>query len=261
VICYDWKQKVNTLGSLLDERVELLPTEVKSIAWQLTKLMLHCQELAISHLRLCPEAVVLTEEFVPGRPMFLRVKDFSMGKEFESVGEGKVLPFFEYLHPDLSVGNSTPHFDGSTPRYDIWSLGVILYQLVYKRSPFCKEGKRTFSKTILRKYLSGEYEVHYLSNKFASVNLFVGKCLGVSGAGFGSWGEVMEWMVNEEEIYNQLDFHDGHFEEMAEIHLRLMALFSGVYCMILDQCANSPHPFWRKPISATNRRPFHLKIA
>jgi hypothetical protein len=58
-----------------------------------------------------------------------------------------------------------------------------------------------------------------------------------------------------------LDFYDGHFQDIAEIHLRLMALFSGIYCMIADQCRNSPHPFWHIPISADIRVPFHTKIA
>lgn len=45
------------------------------------------------------------------------------------------------------------------------------------------------------------------------------------------------------------------------MHLRLMALFSGIYCMIVDQCNNSPHPFWHKPISNSQRIPFQVKIA
>lgn len=261
IICYECRGAVVSGAALLGEGADLLPSELKSLAWQLAKLFLHCQQLSVSHLRLCPEAVVLGAEFAPGRPLFVRVRDFAMGKEFGSVAEGKMLGWFEYLHPELSVGNGAADFERSQPRLDLWSLGVLLYQLVYKRSPFCKEGRRVFSKTVLRRYLAGEHEVHYLSSKFASVNQFIAQCLGVGGAGFGSWGEAMEWMVREEEIYNALDFHDGPFEETAEMHLRLMALFAGVYCLVLDQCAHSPHPFWRKPISPSNRLPFHLKVA
>lgn len=122
-----------------------------------------------------------------------------------------------------------------------------------------------FSKTILRKYIAEEYEVRYLSNKYASINLFIARCLKVGqkkGVGeFREWPQVMEWVVQEEEIYNQLDFYNGHFQDMAEMHLRLMTLFSGIFCMIADQCKNSPHPFWRIPISTDNNAPFHTKIA
>jgi serine/threonine protein kinase len=126
-----------------------------------------------------------------------------MGKEFDSVGDGKVLGFFEYLHPTLSVGNGNIDFRRAYPHYDIWSLGVILYRLIYKRSPFYKEGKLEFSKTILRKYLAGEYEVRYLSNKFASINRFIARCLKVAQKEvlaekeeeFKSWVQVMDWVV------------------------------------------------------------------
>lgn len=126
-----------------------------------------------------------------------------MGKEFESVKDGKLLGFFEYLHPTLSVGNGNIDFLRAYPHYDIWSLGVILYRLIYKRSPFCKEGKQEFSKTILRKYLANEYEVRYLSNKYTSINRFIAHCLKVSQMealkekkeGFKSWPQVMDWVV------------------------------------------------------------------
>jgi hypothetical protein len=80
IICYDDRANVSTLTTLLHETVELLPTEIKSIVWQMTKFMLHCERLGVSHLRLSPDAIVLKENYVPDKPIFIRVKDFSMGK-------------------------------------------------------------------------------------------------------------------------------------------------------------------------------------
>jgi hypothetical protein len=77
-------------------------------------------------------------------------------------------------------------------------LGIILYKLVYKKSPFCKEGKDIFSKTVLRKYLAEEHEVRFLSSKFASVNQFIARCLALGEGSFKKWAELMEWMVHEE---------------------------------------------------------------
>lgn len=71
----------------------------------------------------------------------------------------------------------------------------------------------------------------------------------------------MGWVVGQEEIYNELDFYNGSFDDIAEMHIRLMSLFSGIYCMIFDQCKNSPHPFWHKPFSLQDRLPFQIRIA
>lgn len=115
--------------------------------------MLACEEVGICHLRMYPKSIVLCD-WQLGRPLFVQVKDFSLGKEFEEVKEGKHLSYFKYLHPDLSVLNKHPNFSQNQQRYDIWSLGIILYELIYSRSPFCKEGKEDFSKTVLRNYLN-----------------------------------------------------------------------------------------------------------
>lgn len=98
----------------------------------------------------------------------------------------------------MSVLNKHPHFSQNQQKYDIWSLGVILYQLIYNRSPFCKEGKDDFSKTVLRNYLSKEYEVPYFKTKYNSINVFIGKCLDLGNGGWNSWTEIKKFIVSEE---------------------------------------------------------------
>lgn len=115
--------------------------------------MFNCEEYQINHLRLCPGAFVVRSGLENTTNIFIQIKDFSLGKEFSDVSEGKHLNFFEFLHPDLSIGNKMLDFNSYNASYDIWSLGIILYYLIYHQSPFCKEGKDIFSKTILRSYL------------------------------------------------------------------------------------------------------------
>lgn len=38
---------------------EFYPSELKAIIWQITRLMLECEQHRINHLRLCPKAIVL----------------------------------------------------------------------------------------------------------------------------------------------------------------------------------------------------------
>ena len=52
--------------------------------------MLACEEVGVCHLRLYPKAIVLCD-WQLGRPFFVQIKDFSIGKEFEEVKEGKHL--------------------------------------------------------------------------------------------------------------------------------------------------------------------------
>jgi serine/threonine protein kinase len=56
------------------------------------------------------------------------------------------------MHPNLSIHNGRINFNKNfyDSELDIWSLGIVLYYLIYKVSPFRKEGREVFSKTILR---------------------------------------------------------------------------------------------------------------
>ena len=68
-------------------------------------------------------------------------------------------------------------FEDFHPEYDIWSLGIIIYKLIYFQNPFYKEGRKVFSKTILRDYLAGKCEIPFHKNKYDSINKFISRCL------------------------------------------------------------------------------------
>lgn len=64
---------------------ELLPSQIKSIIWQITKLMVECEQLKINHLRLSTKTIVVAkslrlEENQKGENPFIWVRDFSFGK-------------------------------------------------------------------------------------------------------------------------------------------------------------------------------------
>jgi hypothetical protein len=76
------EKDVFSLQDLITNSTELLPSELKSIIWQVTKLMISCETEKINHLRLCPKAIVFKETYSNSNPIFLMVKDFSLGKEY-----------------------------------------------------------------------------------------------------------------------------------------------------------------------------------
>lgn len=120
---------------------------------------------------------MLKPNFKEGKPIFIQIKDFSLGKEFKEVSEGKLLDFFEFMHPALSIENNMINFEVYEPKYDIWSFGVILYYLIYNVSPFCKDKKDKYSKTILRQYMANLYQIPLYNNKYNSINMLIAKCL------------------------------------------------------------------------------------
>ena len=117
------------------------------------------------------------------------------------------MSIFEFMHPQISLRNGFKDFKAESydSSFDIWSLGVVLYYLCYRKSPFRKPGRECFSKTILREFLEKRYEIVF-SRRFGSVNELIGLCLRA-----GSWKEVRDYLVREEEVFNEIDFGERPF--------------------------------------------------
>jgi len=49
---------------------------------------------------------------------------------------------------------------------------------------------------------------------------------------FNDWTAIKYFILQEEEIYNNFDFYDCNFIEIAQQHIQLMYLFSSIYIMI-----------------------------
>lgn len=232
---------------------ELLPSQLKIIVWQLIKALGCGEKEKVSHLRLHPGAIVVTEDL-----RFLWVKDFSFGKEFRQVSEGKVMKYFEYQHPELSVGNRMFSFNEYRAEFDIWAMGVILYQLIYHASPFSKPGLKQYSKTILRKYQEGDHVIPIPDQRYASLNALIMNCLRLSKEQQPSWQELKRYLLDEEEIYGFIDFHDVDFRQLAEQHSKVIYLLASIFILIEEQIERSPHVFWKVEISPEDTAPFAL---
>jgi hypothetical protein len=138
-------------------------------------------------------------------------------------------------------------------------MGVILYRLIYHASPFSKPGLTQYSKTILRKYQEGEHLIPISDQRYASLNALIMSCLSLSKDP-PSWQQLRRYLLEEEEIYGIVDFHDVDFRQLAEQHCKVIFLLASIYVLIEDQIKRSPYVFWKLEISPENTAPFALIV-
>lgn len=116
-----------TLKSLIKKRGALTLPEVVDIMLQLTSAIAHAHESYIIHRDIKPQNVMILED---GR---VKITDFGIAMALNS-GEitqtNSVMGSVYYMPPEQANGN------GSTTKSDIYSLGILMYELVTGKVPF-----------------------------------------------------------------------------------------------------------------------------
>ncbi len=116
-----------TLRSVLDTRGNLPPEEAIDVAIQIADALSHAHAGGIVHRDVKPSNILLCRD---GRIM---VTDFGIAKAGEDTDltvTGTLLGTAKYLSPEQVRG------DVSDPRSDVYSLGIVLFEMVTGRAPF-----------------------------------------------------------------------------------------------------------------------------
>jgi serine/threonine-protein kinase len=125
--------KGRTLRQLLSEQGRLEPWQAVAVARQIADALVHAHQAGLVHRDIKPANVLLIEDEMGG--MRVKVTDFGIAKASAGIGTdltrtGTVLGTPKYVSPEQIKG------EDPDARADLYSLGVVLYEMLVGRPPF-----------------------------------------------------------------------------------------------------------------------------
>ena len=131
----EWLEGGKSLSTVLAGDRRLPVERAVPIALGITRALCAAHAQGIAHLDLKPDNIFLVER--DGEPDFVKVLDFGIAKSFDEQDVGHdpaslVIGTPTYMSPEQCVGDQKR----IGPRCDIYSLGIILYEMIVGRPPF-----------------------------------------------------------------------------------------------------------------------------
>lgn len=130
--------KGKTLKTKIAEKSITIKTAVEYAA-QIADGLAHAHQKGIVHRDIKPENIMITDDGG------LKILDFGVAKIADSdvTQKGILLGTISYMSPEQAAGETVD------PRTDLWSLGLVLYEMLTGRQPFKNDEISTMISTIL----------------------------------------------------------------------------------------------------------------
>jgi serine/threonine-protein kinase len=128
------------LDDVLEEKGGPLPDKAASIVAQVARGLAFAHESGVIHRDIKPGNIIITDDGAA------KVMDFGIARTRESdlTKTGTVLGSPNYMSPEQITGQDVDH------RSDVFSLGVVLYQLLTGEKPFLGENQTSISYRVVR---------------------------------------------------------------------------------------------------------------
>jgi serine/threonine protein kinase/Tfp pilus assembly protein PilF len=156
-------------GETLKEKIKrgtLNKIDAIDIAIQIASGLQKTHEKSIIHRDINPSNVMITEDGL------VKIVDFGLAKSVEGqekTTKGIALGTVAYMSPEQACGEEIDH------RTDIWSLGVILYEMITEKLPFSGEYHQALLYSILND--SPNFDAIIDSDQYRAIGLIIKHCL------------------------------------------------------------------------------------
>jgi serine/threonine protein kinase/tetratricopeptide (TPR) repeat protein len=163
-ICMDYYE-----GETLDKRIKEKPLPIENaieIAVQIATGLTKAHEKEIVHRDIKPANIMLTADGV------VKVLDFGLAKlstQTKLTKESTTLGTVSYMSPEQAKGEGVDH------RTDIWSVGVVLYEMVAGEPPFKSDYDQAIVYSILNEEPKAVAELN--KNTPSELQPIINKCL------------------------------------------------------------------------------------
>ena len=155
-IIFEYSQ-YGSIENIIKEREKLTENQSRFIIFQLLNGLKYLKDKNYIHSDLKPENILITEKFIYKNEKYYKIKLIVFGSEnsFQKKSNNNI-PY--YTAPELfnKIYNS---------KCDIWSLGIILFQLIYGYKPFKGETLIEFTNNLKEK-------IKYENENEKNFNLF-----------------------------------------------------------------------------------------